>query len=159
MVALSHKVQRHCVTGQSQGQRRGDTLLRWRGRAQGHAGTTPGEALLSHRSSAPAQAAAQRVCSVEDAAFPSHPKATSRKGCNVSSVTRNSLKQAPHNLDESTKHLLYKQAPWLPRLTRSGLSRRRTAGHRPWVPGEEGDRKLAVVQPPEQTQLPESAKS
>ena len=123
---------------------------------------TPGpsgeEPCLPPQSGAPACRSAESSAPWKTAAFPSHPKATSRKECNVSSVTRLS-EISTHNLDESSKTSSTNR-PLAATADQSGLSRAgRTAGHWPWVPGEEGDRKLSVIRPPEQTQLPESAKS
>lgn len=118
----------------------------------------PGRSPASHRRAALLPAAAQRAAPRgRRQRFLHTLRQQVEKG--ATSLQLPDSETSTHNLDESSKTSSTNR-PLAATADQSGLSRAgRTAGHRPWVPGEEGDRKLAVVQPPEQTQLPESAKS
>ena len=96
-------------------QRRGDTLLRWRGGGQGHARTVWGETLppTAEQRSHCHRAESSTLC--RTAVFSSCPKATSTEERDVSSVTRLSGTSA-HNLHKQSvlsahQDLLCKQAP------------------------------------------------
>lgn len=144
-------------------QRRGDTLLRWRGGGQGHARTVWGETLpptaeqRSHCHRAESSTRVGRQSSLHAPRQQVQKSATSLR-------LPDCLEQAPTTCTSRACCLRTKTSsanrPLAAMDDRGGLSWAGcTVGRLPRVPGEEGDRKLSVVRPPEQTQLPASAQS